>query len=93
MNTIAAKDWYVLRRLSLGGTPNDCCSGGEYGIISGLKRHIERKDEDEGNPQERVVKSTISFDVLSEDWLTRNCEYALPSCRCTRTSQSTSLNQ
>ena len=55
------KDWYVLRRFSLEGTPTDSCSGGEYGSIANLNRHITHKHKNEGIPQQRRKYFCLRF--------------------------------
>ena len=56
-----AKNWYVLRRFLLDGTPNDSCSERDYSNISGLNRHIKRKHIDEGIPQQKREYLSSSF--------------------------------
>ena len=56
-----AKDWCVLRRFSLGGTPNDFCSEGDYNNIANLNRHIKLQHEGQGIPPQKREYSLSSF--------------------------------
>ena len=48
-----ATNWCALGHFLLGGTPNDPYSEGSYVSIANLNRHIKRKHEGEGIPQQK----------------------------------------